>query len=149
MPMLRTAAIAALGLALSGGAALADEPIGQIKTSEGAVTIERAGASRPGKVGDRLFQTDVVSTGPDASAGITFVDDSMMSLGPDSTLALDQFSFDTTTHDGRFESSLRQGTLAVKSGQLVEQKAESMLIRTPAAVLGVRGTEFVVRAVAK
>ncbi len=144
---MQDAVLAVLVLALSGGAAFGDEPIGQVKTSDGPVTIERAGAMRPAKVGDKLFQADVIATGPDAAVGITFLDDSMMSLGPDSTLALDQFAFDTTTHDGTFESSLKHGTLAVKSGQLVEQKPEAMTIRTPSAVLGVRGTEFVVRAV--
>jgi hypothetical protein len=70
----------------------------------------------------------------------------MMSLGPDSRLSLDQFRFDTTTHEGSFESSLEKGTLAVKSGNLVKQSPEAMKVRTPGALLGVRGTEFVVRA---
>ena len=83
---------------------------------------------------------------PDGAVGITFLDNSMMSLGPDSTLALDQFRFDSTTHDGVFESSLKRGTLAVKSGYIVQQTPEAMRVRTPAAILGVRGTEFVVRA---
>jgi len=59
---------------------------------------------------------------------------------------LDQFSFDTTTHVGVFDSSLKAGTLAVKSGQIVKQTPEAMHIKTPGALLGVRGTEFVVRA---
>ena len=42
----------------------------------------------------------------------------------------------------------RRGTLAVKSGYIVQQgpPGEAMRVRTPAAILGVRGTEFVVRA---
>ncbi len=126
--------------------ARAAEPIGQIKTASGAVTIERAGARQPAAAGDRVEQSDVVSTGADGSAGITFLDNSMMSLGPDSALALDTFRFDSTTHDGAFESSLKRGTLAVKSGYIVQQTPEAMKVRTPAAILGVRGTEFVVRA---
>ena len=51
----------------------------------------------------------------------------------------------TTTHQGSFESSLRKGTLAVVSGKLAKQSPEAMKVRTPAAVLGVRGTEFLVR----
>jgi hypothetical protein len=70
----------------------------------------------------------------------------MMSLGPDSRLSLDEFVFDTTTHVGVFESSLTNGTLAVKSGQIVKETPEAMKVRTPGALLGVRGTEFVVRA---
>ena len=88
---------------------------------------------------------DVVSTGPDGSVGITFLDNSLLSAGPNSVLAVDRFAFDSTTHQGSFESSLRTGTLAVVSGKLAKQSPEAMKVRTPAAVLGVRGTEFLVR----
>lgn len=127
-------------------AAWADEPIGQVKTETGAVTLERHGTTQPIAIGDHVFQSDVIVTAAGGTVGVTFADNSMMSLGPDSRLALDQFRFDTTTHNGVFDSSLQKGTLAVKSGQIVHQTPEAMHIRTPAALLGVRGTEFVVRA---
>jgi hypothetical protein len=133
-------------LALTSAAARADDPIGQVKTETGKVTVERAGKSQTIAIGDRVFQADTIVTAPDGTIGITFADNSMMSLGPDSRLALDQFRFDTTTEVGVFDSSLQKGTLAVKSGQIVHQTPEAMHIRTPAALLGVRGTEFVVRA---
>ena len=133
-------------LGVPGTAARAADAIGQIKTAQGTVSIEREGTRHPAVAGDRVMQSDVVTTGADGTVGITFQDNSMMSLGPDSTLALDRFRFDTTTHDGEFESSLKRGTLAVKSGYIVEQGPQAMRVRTPAAILGVRGTEFVVRA---
>ena len=77
--------------------------------------------------------------------GITFLDNSLLSAGPNSVLAIDRFAFDSTTHQGAFESSLKQGTLAVVSGKLAKQSPEAMKVKTPAAVLGVRGTEFLVR----
>jgi hypothetical protein len=136
----------ALLLALLPYTAWAADPIGQVKTADGPVTVERNGASQPIAIGDHVFQADTIVTAAGGSVGITFADNSMMSLGPDSRLALDQFRFDTTTHEGEFDSSLQKGTLAVKSGQIVKQTPEAMHIKTPAALLGVRGTEFVVRA---
>jgi hypothetical protein len=136
--------IAALALFIP-HAAFAGEPIGQIKTQAGAVFVERAGVSRPAAIGDRVFVSDTIVT-TSGTVGITFLDNSMMSLGPMSRLSLDQFKFDATTHNGIFNSSLKKGTLSVKSGQIVRQTPEAMRIRTPAALLGVRGTEFVVRA---
>jgi len=127
-------------------AARAADPIGQVKTAAGEVTVLRAGATSKLGIGDHVYQSDVVATGHDGTVGITFADNSMMSLGPDSRLSLDQFSFDTTTHAGVFDSSLKAGTLAVKSGQIVKQTPEAMHVKTPGALLGVRGTEFVVRA---
>lgn len=126
-------------------AALAATPIGQIKTATGAVSVERAGQASPLAVGDRLYETDTVVTAA-GTVGITFADNSMMSLGPNTRLSLDQFAFDPTTHNGRFNASLAKGTLTVKSGQIVKQTPEAMRIKTPAALLGVRGTEFAVRA---
>ena len=132
-------------LALVPFAASADSPIGQIKSETGAVTVgARGGASKPVAIGDHVFQSDTVVTAANGSVGITFDDNSMMSLGPRSRLVLDQFSFNTTTHGGVFNASLKKGTLAVKTGQIVRQTPEAMHVRTQAALLGVRGTEFVV-----
>ena len=41
--------------------------------------------------------------------------------------------------------SLNRGTLAVISGRIAKQSPEAMTVRTPTAILGVRGTEFVVK----
>lgn len=136
--------IVAAALSVASHAQAAD-PIGQIKTATGAVTIERSGQAKPAAIGDRVYETDTIVTA-DGTVGITFVDNSMMSLGPQTRLSLDQFKFDRTTHAGTFNASLKKGTLAVKSGQIVRQTPGAMRLKTPAALLGVRGTEFAVRA---
>jgi hypothetical protein len=127
-------------------ASSAEEAIGQIKTESGTVTVERGGKGRPAAIGDHVYRADTLVTGPRSSVGVTFSDNSLMALGPFSRLSLDQFRFDTTTHAGAFDVTLHRGALAVKSGQIVRQTPEAMRVRTPAALLGVRGTEFVVRA---
>jgi len=131
-----------LSLGLSVSAAAAD--IGLIKTSKGQVTIEREGGTLPGTVGTRLQMSDIVKTGANSSVGITMDDDSLLSAGPNSVLSLDRYAFDPTTRNGRFDASLNKGTLAVISGRIAKQAPDSMTVRTPTAILGVRGTEFVV-----
>ena len=118
--------------------------IGQVKTAKGPVTIERAGQSLPVTVGMRVQTADVVKTGADASVGITMVDDTLISAGPNSILSLDRWDYDATTSKGRFDSSLKTGSLAVVSGRIAKQSPEAMTVRTPFAVLGVRGTELAV-----
>jgi len=130
-------------LALSGTALAAD--IGQVKVAKGDVQIQRAGAKVPAKVGMGIQTSDVVLTGTDGSAGVTFTDNSLVSVGPNSVFSIEKYSFDTTTHAGEFEGSLKKGKLAAVSGKMVKQSPESMKIRTPSAVMGVRGTEFVVQ----
>jgi len=118
--------------------------IGQIKISKGSVTVERAAQSLPGVVGTRLQASDVITTGANGSVGITMSDDSLLSAGPNSALSLDRFAFDSTTHQGQFDASLRKGSLSVISGRIAKQSPDAMTLRTPSAILGVRGTEFVV-----
>ena len=118
--------------------------IGQIKNSKGSVTIERSGQALRGETGTRVQPSDVVKTGGDGAVGITMTDNSRLSAGPNSVLTLDRYDFDSTTNHGHFDASLRRGTLAVVSGRLAKQSPDAMTLRTPSAVLGVRGTEFVV-----
>lgn len=139
------AVVLALAMLAPGGAGAADD-IGRVKVVKGSVTIQRSGGSLPATVGMKLLEGDVIATGRDGSAGVTFNDDSLLSVGPDSVLAIDRFAFDSTTHAGRFDTSLRQGTLSAVSGKIAKQSPDAMKVRTPSTILGVRGTEFVVRA---
>ena len=139
---MRNALILVAALGFAGTAAAAD--IGLIKVSKGSVQIQRGSEKMPAKVGSALQKSDVVITGADSSAGITFTDNSLVSVGPNSVFAIDKYSFDSTTHAGEFEGNLRQGRLAAVSGKMVKQSPDSMKIRTPSAIMGVRGTEFVV-----
>ena len=136
-----TLAAVLLGFATAGLAADA----GEIKTATGTVHLERGGKKLPVKVGMPVQQSDTVVTGADGSAGITFTDNSLLSVGPNSVLAIDKYAFDTTTHVGQFDTNLKKGTLAVISGKIVKQSPEAMRVRTPSSIMGVRGTEFVVK----
>ena len=138
---MRTLLLAAL--AFTGSALAAD--VGLIKVSNGAVEIQRSGSKIKAEVGTPIRVADVLRTGADGSAGITFSDNSLLSIGPDTVFEIDKYQFDSTTHAGEFQGSLRQGRLAGISGKMVKQSPESMKVRTPSAVMGVRGTEFVVQ----
>lgn len=124
----------------------AADNIAQFKKVSGAVFVERDGSRFFAQAGSHLRQHDVIVTGDSGSAGLTFADNSLLSVGPNSALSLDRFAFNSTTHEGKFDSSLKKGTLAVVSGKIVKQTPGAMTVRTPSAILGARGTEFVVRA---
>ncbi len=141
--MRHLAAAAVLAFAVVGLARAED--IGRIKVTKGTVHVERDGARVPAAVGMPVRQSDTVVTGADGAAGITFSDNSLLSAGPNSVLVLDRYAFDRTTHAGHFDASLKKGTLAVVSGKMVKQTPGAMRVRTPAAIMGVRGTDFVVQ----
>jgi hypothetical protein len=115
------------------------EDIAQIKVAKGSVFIERAGKRLPARVGTRVQTTDTIITGADGSVGISFVDNALLSMGPNSELAIDRYAFNSTTHEGTFDTSLRKGTLAVVSGKIAKQSPKAMKVRLPASILGLRG----------
>jgi hypothetical protein len=135
-----------LCLALAFAWPVAAAEIGQIKTARGQVSVQRQGQMLPGTVGLRLEAADTLKTGADGAVGITMRDNSLLSAGPNSVLSLDRFEFDASTSQGQFDAQLQRGTLAVVSGRIAKQSPQAMTVRTPAAQLGVRGTDFVVSA---
>lgn len=124
--------------------AAAEPAAGTFKSVQGSVVITHGEVAAPAQVGMPVYQSDRIATGADGATGITFEDNSLLSLGPSAVLAIDRFAFDTTTHDGAFEISLSKGKLAVISGLIAKHQQDAMKVRTPASILGVRGTEFVV-----
>ena len=129
---------------ISGSAVAGTQTAGVFKRVEGSVRVERDGNSTAAAVGMTVQASDRVVTGADGSAGITFEDASLLSLGPSTSLSIDRFAFDTTTYDGAFELTLAKGRLAVVSGKIAKHEQDAMKVRTPSSILGVRGTEFVV-----
>jgi len=130
---------------LGAAAAAADEDsIGQVKVSQGQVSVERGGRSMAAPIGLHLRAADVLKTGADGSVGVTMRDNSLLSAGPNSIVSLTRFEFDASTSQGRFDADLQRGTLAVVSGRIARQSPAAVSVRTPSAVLGVRGTDFVV-----
>jgi hypothetical protein len=120
-------------------------PIAQVKKVTGQAVIQRSGRRLPAKVGDPLFEKDILETGPDGGIGITFVDNTVFSTGPNSQLSLEEFQFDSNNFRGSMLADMRQGTLAVVSGDITRSSPGAMKIKTPTAVLGVRGTAFAVQ----
>jgi len=118
---------------------------GRVKTVKGTVHIERDGRRELALVGAGVRQADTLVTGPDGAVGVTLADDTLLSAGPNSVLAIERFVYEAN-QPGSLEAALTKGTLAVVSGRIAKQAPDAMRVKTPAAILGVRGTEFVVRA---
>ena len=118
---------------------------GRVKTVKGTVYIERAGQRELALVGSGVRQADTLITGPDGAVGVTLADDTLLSAGPNSVLVIERFVYEAN-QPGSVEAALTKGTLAVVSGRIAKQAPDAMRVKTPSAILGVRGTEFVVRA---
>jgi hypothetical protein len=145
LSVLATRWLATLTLALFASVALAAGEAGQVKTVKGSAHVERDGKQIPATAGMTILESDTLVTGDDGSLGVTMTDNCLLSVGPNSTLAIDKYAFNSTTHAGTFDASLQKGSLAVISGKMVKQSPDAMRVHTPATVMAVRGTEFVVK----
>ena len=140
---MRILAIVASIVALSFAQPAAAE-IGRIKSLVGEVAIQRGSSKIIATLGFQLDQGDIVLTGKTGRVGIAFLDNTRMALGPNSRIALDEFSYDRSRQTGSFVTSVNRGSLGVVSGTIAKSKRDAMRVRTPTSMLGVRGTRFVV-----
>ncbi|MEY2953893.1 MAG: hypothetical protein RLZZ401_1980 [Pseudomonadota bacterium] len=143
---LRSLALAA-GVCVFSSAALAqaERPPGIVKTVAGQAYIDFNGQRSPASIGTPVYLRSQLTTGANGSVGITFRDETVMSLGPNSQLAIDQYLFSPGSNQAGLATSLARGTLNYVSGLIAKMRPESVSVTTPTAVIGVRGTQFVVR----
>ena len=127
-------------------AAAAAEDAGTVKIAKGRVTIHRSTATIAAVPGTAVSAADRIVTGADGSVGIILRDNTLLSAGPNSTVVIERFAFDSTTNAGVIDASVKRGTLAVVSGKIAKQTPNAVQFRAPNAILGVRGTTFVIDA---
>ncbi len=145
--MRRTFFVLLGGAALSlAGPSFAQQPVaGQVKTLTGSAMLTRAGQAEPVVPGQVLYQGDRLTTGDGASLGLILRDDTSLSLGPKAEVSLDRFVFDPAADRLGLAAKLTRGTLAVVSGQIARLAPERTEFSTLSAVIGIRGTKFVVK----
>ena len=122
-----------------------DKPVGMIKTTTGKGSIVRNGTSIEAKNGAELYQHDSLKTGADGAMSIVFKDDTLISLGPNSELAINEFLFSPAEGKLSFIARLLKGTSAYVSGIIGKLSPQSVRFETPVANIGIRGTKFAVK----
>ena len=118
---------------------------GKVKKIRGTVVVIRGDRTQTLRVGDPVFQNDLMQTGAAGAVGIIFEDNTILSLGPKSRLAIDGYSF--VPEQGKLSLLLRllRGTASYLSGIIGKQAPEAVKFQTPDATIGIRGTKFLVK----
>ncbi len=119
---------------------------GRIKTSAGAVRVTHIGSEFAAQPGQSVYPGDLIRTGRDGRIGLTLNDDTRLSLGPDSELRIDRFSYAPAEGQLGLAIKLIRGVAAYVSGRIAKLAPDSIRIETPTAILGVRGTTLAIRA---
>jgi len=90
-------------------------------------------------VNDQIFKQEIIETNSVSSTQILFMDETVLSIGPDSRLIMDEMVYDPNSNTGKFVVTASRGLFTFITGSLA---SESYEINTPTATIGVRGTKF-------
>ncbi|MDD2319621.1 MAG: FecR family protein [Geobacteraceae bacterium] len=123
----------------------AGTPAGSVKTAHGTAVIIRDMTPVEAKSGTRVFQHDSLKTGPDGSMAIVFRDDTLLSIGPNSEVSINEFLFSPAQGKLSIVTRLIRGTAAYLSGIIGKLSPQSVRFETPVANIGIRGTKFAVQ----
>jgi FecR protein len=134
-----------LVLVLFGAIAGASSPIGLVKVTEGMATVQRGNETLPASLGLALQEGDVLRTGADGRMGVVLRDDTRLSLGPESEIRIDRFLFAPSKGHLALVVKMARGVMAFVSGNIAKLSHDAVRVETPVAIVGVRGTQFLVK----
>ena len=133
-------------LFVGGGSSLAgDDAIGYIKKVEKPAFVVRQGMRQTADIGHSVYMNDLLKTGAAGAMGVTFKDNTMISIGPDTEFVVDEFVYQPREKALSFTSRMTRGTLHFVSGTIAKLAPESVSVETPPGTIGIRGTRFLVK----
>jgi hypothetical protein len=125
--------ICALLLAVTSTVANAQTRIGTAQTVRPEASGSVAGTL---SAGSGVHANETVKTGSSGEAGLRFIDQSNLKVGPSSQVRLDKFVYDPNKGSDTIVMEAARGTLRFSTGS---QSQGLVQIRTPAGTLGIRG----------
>lgn len=130
-------------LALLSGPLMAqqEDSSGMVVASRGDVIAMSNGGSRELKQGDFIYVSDEIITSNRSFAVLQFEDGAKVTVRPDSVLIIESYLYNGDDGD-EATLSLVEGGLRVITGAMAKSNPENYKVRTPVALMGVRGTEF-------
>jgi ferric-dicitrate binding protein FerR (iron transport regulator) len=136
-----------IALAVAAGtvrSAQAQTSVASVAAMVGTVNLQRGpgGASQAAALGSSIFAGDVIRTGSDGVAKLSFTDDSVLNIGPSTELTLERHGKGKAPRVASLR--LAQGTVealvSARGGEGARYEVD-----TPTAVARVQGTDFIVR----
>lgn len=138
---LQIGTLVVLALALGTGlhAAAQTQSIGKAVGVENTVWGSVSGDQKRIILGNDVYENERVQTNESSNAHLNFLDDTKLSVGPESNIVLDRFVYDPNGGAGKVVLQLGRGSFRFITGN---QDKSSYQIKTPVATIGVRGTIF-------
>jgi hypothetical protein len=118
--------------------------VGRFTLVTGQVDLLKGGKTPgiPVKVQDGVEAGDVIRTKAKAKAQLTMVDDSVISLAPESRLALADYQYDPARGERRAMVRLFRGLVHTVVSRIIKAEEPDFIMETHTAIIGVRGTDW-------
>ena len=115
--------------------------VGAISRVQGSSEGSSEGTTRTLAVGLEVHLDEVITTGSNARLEVTFADGTVLTIGENARLKIDVFLYAPGASGNRLGFNIA-GPFRFISGKLTKGRQSEAQIFTPAATLGVRGTDF-------
>ena len=117
--------------------------VGEVKDKMGSTFNERAGKTEKVVAGYLLEMHDFLQTGEDGAMNILFLDNTKVTLAPNTEFLIDEFAFDTSVIpiEIALNVSINVGTFTYESGEISSLEGNVEIV-TPTATITVQGTAF-------
>ncbi len=122
-------------------AAVAEDSAGMVIASRGIVIALANGDSRELKQGGFVYVKDEILTSARSFVVLQFTDGAKVTVRPNSNLIIEAYLYAGNDSD-EATLNLISGGLRIITGAMAKTNPEKYKVRTPVALMGVRGTEF-------
>lgn len=117
--------------------------IGTVTLVEGDAFVLRDSNSKKLNLGDTILNQDIIETKMNSKAKITFVDDTVITIGKESSLNIEDYYFSSSEPSKvKTQLSITKGTFHAITGQIGKVNPSKFKLKTKNATIGIRGTEF-------
>ena len=127
---------------------LSGDPIGSITAIEGEVYLGHEGEAAlfEAMFGDPIYLNDHIQTEKDGRVQILFQDDSLLNLAENTTIQITEHVYSPEENRRSSWFKIMMGKVRAVVGQYFAGAGSSYKVSTPTAIIGVRGTHFIVDA---
>jgi len=116
--------------------------IGSVSRVQNAAWALSTETNRGLEAGSPIFMGDVLSTGSQSRLEVTFADGTLLTLGQNAVIAVDDYVYDPENEEGAGVWNVIAGAFLMVTGEIAKTSPEFFSVRTPVAHIGIRGTQF-------
>ncbi|WP_320174189.1 FecR domain-containing protein [Maridesulfovibrio sp.] len=114
--------------------------IGVVTGVSGDAYAQTSSGTRILEPGSPIYQGEELVTGGNGNVEVRFADDTLISQGANSRIALDDYVYDPDGGESSFLGDIAQGTFRTVTGKIAEQNPDRFKLGSPLATIGIRGT---------